>query len=342
MKLGRTAAWLLLAGCAAPDPAECLLTRQELASGDGSARGLRTFTYDDRGRPLTVVEDEEFDGIVDWIQTNEWDERGNLLATTTDESADGELEVSARWTYDDRDRVLTSAEDTVRITTLWAERSEYTYAGDQLAVEAYELRVGGAPAQDWERAYAYDGGRLASVVQTGTIPSTLTYTYDADGWLVRTDEDFESDGTIDQTVDYTNDDRGRVIEQRWIEAGTGDDITLAWTYDDADRVLTYDHWVFVVYYATTMHEQMSYTYDADGRPLSERRSYDSQGPLYLQTWEYDGDGNLVRDVYDYHADGQPDTVTTTDYRRGLARVEEVDEGGDGEVDLRTESFWDCR
>jgi YD repeat-containing protein len=154
-------------------------------------------------------------------------------------------------------------------------------------------------------SYTYDaaGRRTQLVDQTGF---TTNYAYDALGRLSKL-----TDGSGALIVAYTYDANGLVVRQ---DAGNGTSTTYA--YDGNGNCLS------IVNYAPggTVSSRLDYTYDAEGRPVSQT--------LASGTWtyQYDADGQLVHAVFASTDPAVPSEDLTYQYDAAGNRVKVIQNG----------------
>ncbi len=127
--------------------------------------------------------------------------------------------------------------------------------------------------------FAYDeNNRLVSIISTGDLPQTVTFSYDEQG--NRLSKRFEQNGSVSETK-YTYDGQILCLSEEQT------------TYSDGQ-----------IFTSTTR-------YDATGNKIHNQQGY-SGGEWYEYTWEYDTDGNLTRSSSAGRNGGSNETVYTYD------------------------------
>ena len=184
--------------------------------------------------------------------------------------------------------------------------------------------------------------------------------------LIRVEEDRWDTGDIGRFIDYAYDDRGNRILEAFGDGPTGViELTLAWVYDDADRLL--EHTI-----DTDGDGDPDYVeeraYDAGGQPLSLEQDLDGDGDVDVRydyvyvnglrvTLYQDSDADGTVDAtysYTYDAEDRPIAIVGIDsdgypiYGVTYAYLDthgslllEVDTDGDGVADEITESLYDA-
>ena len=276
---------------------------------DGEESASVTVTLGADGLPtrfLYVEEDE--DEVWEDLYELTWNEDNKLILerNTWDES-----ESTTTYTYDAKGRLATSAyvyndeySRTVAYTYDEADRvicrevnedgflSTYEFEYTALGLvskETYTNESGDVQIQ----TYTYNAaGNVTSETWTdGTKTSTVTYTYDASGERLLE----KNDGALHT---YTYDAKGQLIlvTHEGSKEGTSTD---AYTYDDEGRVLT------EVYTSGDYVDTYVYTYDTHGNMIGCVNTYDEYTDVYTFTYRliYVPEGLTVEEIeelfYDY-------------------------------------------
>ncbi|MDB4160996.1 T9SS type A sorting domain-containing protein [Bacteroidia bacterium] len=168
-----------------------------------------------------------------------------------------------------------------------------------------------------------------------TLDNIRVFTYDANGNLTRQEDDRDADGIADEITTYTYNTDGNPTREEFDYNVDGKlDRIFTYTYDangyltrreddrDAD---------------STAEDITTYTNDANGNLTREEYDRDADGTTErITTYTYDANGNLTRQEDDRDADGTAERITTYTYdANGNLTVVESDSDGDGTAD---ESF----
>lgn len=146
---------------------------------DGAIDQRNLYTYDEHGGITRMEIDAEADGTAEQtiITRRTYDARGNVLTDETDMDGDGVIDRRSWHTYDASDRMLTWTYDA-------ANAHGRSFRGHHVR------RIN--PRTGQELTSACDG-----------VPDIRrTNVYDNEGNLLRTEVDFEVDGTVDQVIRY--------------------------------------------------------------------------------------------------------------------------------------------
>jgi YD repeat-containing protein len=163
-------------------------------------------------------------------------------------------------------------------------------------------------------------------------PTVTTYSYDADGTLVREDEDDNQDGVTEVSVAYSYDDAGRLIEKKATPCEVSSlaiyicKTWITYSYDEQGRPLVeYEH----VSPAGKNPACLSHTYDERGLLVkTEHIEWCETNVVEVETYEYDAAERLVRKRLGYGANPESWSYTY------------VYEYGDNGVSRETITDWD--
>ena len=235
----------------------------------GDSVDTTTYTYNDRGI-LTAEKSESTHS--DYSDTHEYvyDDRGSLLRHTDSYSwSDGTSETGVTtYTCDEQGRILRVVTEGSGISAGidWDESS-----GEWIDVLEPFSYVS-------ETTTVYDGARSTSTEHT-------VYTY-ADG----TESVNDSVSVVENNAD------GNPLSQKYTVTDNGETYVteIRCTYDEAGRLLTEAQYSDSEEAPAALE---TYTYDADGRLLSDRRE-DANGDYTCMTYTYDADGNCIADSYE--------------------------------------------
>jgi RHS repeat-associated protein len=269
------------------------------------AQGVRTsFEYDLQNRLIAQIRDPAGRAV---RSEYTYDAANNLLAQLDDAGA-GRLNVATHYTY----TPIGSSYAVSSVTDALGQRTELRYtpfgalqsASDPLG----QTSVMTYTAQGWLAEVASPGGRIVrTTYDTQGRPVSVTdprggvsvSTYDSLGWLQSVTAgaaDVDGQPALNQTITYQYDLNGRVIgvtdpsgqtSTRTYDtfgrpASVGDPLgnTITFAYDALDRV------VLKTVGANTPAQALrtAYSYDAAGRPLSER--VDPDGLNLLTQYHY--------------------------------------------------------
>ena len=268
-----------------------------------------SYTYDDMGRVLSVTDPS---GIV---SSQAYDAFGNVTDIVYPEGG------GISYTYDDYGRVT---EEKLSIGT----SSSYEYNADSLLSQYTNGR-------GQETEYSYDA--LGRIVSFSDEVGTVSYTYDANGNILKTTETTKDGKTssITRTYDCMNrvtsytDYKGNTVKYGYDELGNL--ITL--TYPGGE-IVRYDYDKAGLLTTVTDEEGFvtAYTYDDLGRLHTttkpdgsvETNSYDKQSRLTERTvvgkegqlinkytYTYDSWGNILTIGYESSFEGDASTTTFT-------------------------------
>ena len=175
----------------------------------------------------------------------------------------------------------------------------------------------------------------------GTPDSTVSYTFDAEGKLVRLEYDYDGDGMPDSVIVYTYDADANLVrdEQDSDNDGTPDYIA-SYTYDadgnQSGREQDLD--------GDGMADEVAvYTYDDNGNRTRQESDTDGDGSADLISSDtYDDQGNLTRSEQDFDGDGAPEQISSYQYdARGNRTRAEQDIDADGTADNINTNFYDA-
>lgn len=301
-----------------------LLTKASEYNADGTpGYSQRTYTYDDRGFPLSIETDQGSSAEQIWN-----DAEG--IYETVFESFDGKPEVTVQYVYNERGDILYYLET----------RNKYDAEGDLISTTVEDND------RSQNHTYEYDlDGKIQSVISyavpvggggTGKQYSALRHYYDEDGrpyelWL----ETFMGDSLSMWAFDYRYDAEGRLTAAathlreglafytyEYDENGRLTRVALMTNYYSApldDDCINELEWDITDYYEHTLLSEARFTYDSDGR-LTSRGVYDDEGELLSETdCEY--------------RDGQLSRVTYTAENGGTTTYRYADEGNGTDITL---------
>lgn len=208
-----------------------LEARFETVSALGTTTRVSTTTFDEAGRPLSVVTDSDGDGDPDQQRTYAYDAAGDIVAVTSDGDGDGRPNTIERFEYDAAGNQTSAAFDfdgdgqpnytvahthdpnglrLTRATDTDADGTpesivEYTYdaAGNVTMLEAYG--ADGSLQSTTRYTYDADGNQLSIEIDDdadGVVNSVQAYAYDADGNRVRASRDRDADGVPDTVTTH--------------------------------------------------------------------------------------------------------------------------------------------
>lgn len=279
-----------------PDGGFYLLTKATEYHVDGS-KGFSqiTYTYDDRGFPLTITTDwgyaEEqvwnddlgiyeavfasFDGQADQVVEFVYNEKGDILYRLDTEN-----------TYDSDGALVASETDRKD----QYHNHSYTYGADGKieSVDTYDVKVGGG---------------------TGELAQTATHHYDDNGRIIEVFNHSQRD-SLTYLFDFRYDDAGRLtLSSKRPREGL---YYYQYEYDDAGkltRVLqNYGGHSEICYFDDCINE-ITYGYPADIMTEWEARfTYDSEGKL-LSRCVYDQNERLIHRTDCEYQEGQLTAVT---------------------------------
>jgi hypothetical protein len=199
--------------------------------GDGTFESREHIVRNAYGDPVRNEQDDGANGSIDDIETYTYDQNGNLIVRQRDSDADGVANSVTYYSYDDRGNVLTRL-------TLYTNPSEallrtYTYDDDNNAVlieddddangvlDYVVRRKFNSLHQETESRFDNDGNGTYEQILTltynknannniatfgtdsnadGNVDDITIYTYNADGFL----EKYEEDLAMDDVIDYVS------------------------------------------------------------------------------------------------------------------------------------------
>ena len=241
----------------------------------------RVHRYDTEGR-LVQIQRKNEGGSLTQTTRNAYDDAGNHILE--ERTRHGPIQVTAadgttttvtdqlkrsRWTYDDAGRTLTQIFDEGEGT---APTLQTTYAYDAKGHHhsSHTEREGGKSS---DTDYEVDAqGRVLALQARGKGHPMQTYTYDAQGKVLKEVEDYDNDGNANRTIERSYDEAGR--QTRAVE-------TLS--------------------YGPGMQERREQTWDEAGNTLEQRERL-LESP--------DGGSLLVVETYDYSCWSVKDGVAT--------------------------------
>ncbi len=172
----------------------------------------------------------------------------------------------------------------------------YTRASDSSTINSYGLtynsdgQITAETNSDGTIDYTYDhDGQLTGASGSG-LPSSNSYSYDANGDRTSTGSAADTTGTnneltSDGTYDYTYDADGNPITQTTIATGATENFT--WDYRNRLTGIVFKNSSGVV------TEEISYTYDAFNQRISQTVKNGSGTVTFAENYVYDSAGDLV-------------------------------------------------
>lgn len=238
-----------------PDP-----VRIETRAANGELMFARSFTYDSKGRILTIAADDDGDGILDMMLTNTYDANG-LHSSALEFDADGPGASLTAYTTDAKGNILTSGSDANADGVADFVSNTYTYdAADNMLTNTYD---------------------------TGWHIVRFTFTHDAAGNMLTQAQDTHNDGSIEWRAAWTYDTHGSMLTSSVDTNNDGVwDIVNGWvyTYDSKGRLATekYDELNDGSY-----NWRLTCAYGANGGLATRTKDYDLDGtPEETTTWYY--------------------------------------------------------
>lgn len=228
------------------------------------------------------------------------------LVRQDDYDASGVLHTQTCYSYDDAGRVVRMTLDFGETKEIWNEalyiyeylrgpcdgtiNGEKTYSYDDAGIQTayrYESWQEDTDSshvyEDYTCDYAYGkGGEIRACTWTSQKNTPALY-YDfvyEDGLLVNV-KGYREDGTLSQEESYTYDRQGR-LEQEVFHVIEGD-FSFTYEYDDQGRVSR----------VATKWDVYSFSYDNDGRLITEELSSEDGQLQYRKCYEYDSNGFLA-------------------------------------------------
>ena len=293
---------------------------------DGRTIVLDEYAYDERGNILsapnvnnyqTMYVYDEYGRLVSesWKQNQDealiryfYDEIGNLIQKES--YTDDVLDTVNTMTYDADGRILTEVKDNINNTYLpdYYHYWEYDLNGDLLSYKIYY----GDVLRHVDSFIYDDDGRMTSqrTESDGELTGETTYTYNADGLLIREDRYHQAlvaEGSpivmTNSAVVYAYDKEGNLIQISWYEEDrlsmqenydvNGNILSrdmgssrTEWTYDEQGNLIAYDY-----YYEGTWSRGVRYTYASFLVPPWMAEQILNQQSKYL---DYPGNWNGVR------------------------------------------------
>ena len=264
-----------------------LFTQVEQASVDKNANSVTdeiyTYTYDANGNQLTFSDDRDADSVADDIFTYTYDANGNQLTESYEYGGvslqEGAQDSFHTYTYDANGNQLTA---------------RYEYDAVSLA-KGYENRI-------YNFTYDANGNKLTS----------RAFTFDRQ----LTSNDYNGNGTADDTFTYTYDASGNQLTDSYDDNGNDVPETLfTYTYDANGNQLTQSSEYGDDYLGQGLTNSISTrTYDANGNQLTESNN---NVPDDITTRTYDANGNVLTVSSEYGdvslANGFANSITTSTY-----------------------------
>lgn len=331
--------------------------------GDGTADRIFTFAYDAAGNRILEAFDFDGDGIIERGTAATYDAAGNQTSQSYDTDGDGRPNSTNFYTYDAAGNQTSSAYD-FNGDGLINSRETTTYdAAGNVTERTRDNNGDGIPNFVLTLAYNEAGDNTLMTTDRdgdGSIDSTSTYTYDKSGNLVSQSDDTNGDGRPDRILTQTYDAVGNLIHKADDTNGDGTpDVVETNTYIlPADTVIeieptivtelssTYDSaGNLTIDYSVSENtggggiSLFSYTFDAAGNQIQERRDYSADGTtdyLLNSSYAYDDMGNLtITYQADDNGDGTVESIYTYRFNTAGEQIEEtIDYGNDGQIDYR--------
>ncbi len=252
---------------------------------DGTADRLGTYLYDENGYTEREEIDSDLDGLPNTIATYEYDADGLWLDYTYDYEGDGVVDVHYAMTYN-------ANGDLTWALTSYGSLSVYTYDGNACLIE-HRYDAFGDGVLDILWSYECDGEGRQTLEEMdynvdGTINQRIANTYDARGNLTQRDyEDRQPDevtGTPNFRDSWTYNAEGFMLrEEHDIDVNGSVDTWMEFTYD-ADNFLTqYDAGGEA---PEARHYTQVLTNDANGYMLTYLHDEAGGGADYRGTYTY--------------------------------------------------------
>ena len=289
---------------------ESLQIEVEASSVDNveSASGLQeksntSYSYDDAGRVTEERIDVDGDGTPDYTKTYRY-ENGLLVETSNSKQQTREIieYVSGR----------IASRLTIRETGP-ASREAYTYSGDLLIEFSYDEDDDGNP----ERVTSYSHDATGNVIETnndlngdGDIDSVSRKFYDPDtGKLATYWEDKDNDTVPSLVISYSYDENGNRQSYEVVVDNNATPQSLSEFTYEGNRLISYSFSAVDNSNNTSLQFSESYKYDNEGRRRSYKKDVDGDGnyDTYAQ-YKYDAQGNRILSAEDLNGDGKADKI----------------------------------
>lgn len=285
--------------------------------------------------------DTNNDGIVDEVYHNEFDNKGNC---TRFEDEDG-IEY---YKYDENNRVVYQSTDDERDDQLDEESSFQYNALGQLESQITTHLPGGGT---YKINFYYENGQIAkydhSVKEESGYRVYNTVGVDAffnsSGYIEKVDIDYQDDGTIDDTMEFSYDSQGNRMSEKttwyYSECKYDEDNNLIEEKSDYNGDGVFDQYYTLSY-----------------NPVNNFRKFDAYS-MFSMAIEFDPYGFVSVDKYvvdrfrdvkfpsvekqDFDFDGSVDEITTHHFDSdGLPVYFEIDTNADGTIDEKTYYIWE--
>ena len=276
--------------------------------GDGPLTApVSTFTYDQAGNLLTITDalgnltQNQYDVLERLTQTVDalentssygYDSLGNLTSIIDP------LGNETKNIYDQRNRLIETIDPDEGST-------KFSYDFDNNLTSVID------PVEN-ETTFTYDA-RNRLISETDPLGNTMTFNYDAvDNLISQTDRN-------NRVTEFDYDDIDRLITENWV----GDEQVINYNYDKASNLTS----------VTDKFSSLAYTYDNRDRVLSVDNAGTPNAPNVVLNYSYDGVGNVlsVADTINGVASG-----TNSYSYDALNRLTQLTQSGNGVSDKRVD------
>jgi hypothetical protein len=216
--------------------------------------------HDDNDKVINRLVDTDNDGVADSVTSFIYDDAGNLTGTSNSVTNTTEI-----LSYDNNNNLVSHFTDNLRKPDI---EQKFTFNDDK-TLSSLELDDG----------------------VDGSVESTVTYHYDAEGHLSTYEIDQDNDGSADALASYTYDNNE--VSSYVEDSDNNGDPNLS----------------------------ISYQYDSEGNRTSQNISASTEGlASNTGTFEYDANGNITRYEQDNDQDGLADYIESSAYNSNNKRI----------------------
>ncbi len=264
------------------------MTRRQTVDGNGAITNLEVIEYDEAGRMIRRENGGAANRTVEYWLVDETGLRSTYELDTDGDGAidrrdllsypEGEVR-SDRWTGRDIDNDLDGNLDGRQERSLDARgRITRSFRDDDLD---------GTPEYELLQTFG-DYGITDQSLLNGANRQASTWTYNANGLLVRYSYDGNADGTPERVTEYQHDSNGNLVSQTNDNNGDGNaDSITTYLFDSIGRNIGYET-----------------DNDADGTAdVRELRTFDSQGRRIRREYDRGADGTI--DIVDEYSNWIP-------------------------------------